>query len=109
MTKPIYVKDTSFENEVLNSDTPILVDFYADWCAPCRAIAPMLDELADEVNGAFQIAKVDIDSNTATAATYQIESIPTLILFKNGQAVEQWNVVTPKDQLLKEVGKHLIN
>ncbi len=107
MRKPIYVSDETFENEVLQSETPVLVDFYADWCGPCRAIAPMLDEIAEEVKGAFRVAKLDIDGNGATAKKYDVQSIPTLILFKDGQPVERWAGIVPKELILGRARNHV--
>ena len=80
-----YISDKDFEKEVLNSDQPVLVDFYADWCGPCRSIAPFLEKVASEKEGKVKIAKVNVDENQVSAARFQVRSIPTLILFKNGQ------------------------
>ena len=107
MSKPTYVSDETFEREVLQSDTPVLVDFYADWCGPCKAIAPMLEEIAEEVDGQFRIAKLDVDTNNDTAAQYDVQSIPTLILFKDGQPVERWVGAAPKDLILRRVLSHV--
>jgi len=83
-----YITDQDFEKEVLNSDQPVLVDFYADWCGPCRSIAPFLEKVAGEKQGKVKIAKVNVDENQVSAARFQVRSIPTLILFKNGQPEE---------------------
>ena len=83
-----YITDQDFEKEVLNSDQPVLVDFYADWCGPCRSIAPFLEKVAVEKQGKVKIAKVNVDENQVSAARFQVRSIPTLILFKNGQPEE---------------------
>ncbi len=107
MSKPTYVSDETFENEVLQSETPVLVDFYADWCGPCKAIAPMLEKIAEEVDGEFRVAKLDVDDNGVTAAKYGIQSIPTLILFEDGQPVERWVGVVPKDLILSRVRDHV--
>ncbi len=106
MSNLIYVSDTTFETEILQSETPVLVDFYADWCGPCHAIAPMLEEIAEEVDGRFRVAKLDIDDNGATATEYDVRSIPTLILFKDGKPVERWVGVVPKEDILSRARGH---
>ena len=78
------VTDDTFEPEVLKSETPVLVDYWADWCSPCKAIAPILDEVAKEYGGRLKIAKINVDENKVTAAKYLVRGIPTLMLFKNG-------------------------
>jgi thioredoxin 1 len=80
----IHVTDASFETDVLQSDTPALVDFWAEWCGPCKMIAPILNEVADEYAGKIKICKVDVDSNTESAAKFNVRGIPTLLVFKNG-------------------------
>jgi len=87
--KIIHVTDGNFETAVLQSDIPVLVDFWAVWCGPCRAIAPVLDELADELAGKVKIAKVDVDKNPQLAGTFGIRSIPTLLVIKDGVVKEQ--------------------
>ena len=83
--KIVYLSDDSFEAEVLKSDTPVLVDYWAEWCGPCKMIAPILDEIADEYDGKVKIAKLNIDENPGTPPKYGIRGIPTLMLFKNGE------------------------
>ncbi|MBQ74262.1 MAG: thiol reductase thioredoxin [Gammaproteobacteria bacterium] len=80
-----HVSDDTFENDVLNSDVPVLVDYWAEWCDPCKVIAPVLEEIASEYDGKMRICKLDIDENEATPPKYGIRGIPTLMLFKNGQ------------------------
>lgn len=82
----VHVTDASFEDEVLKSDVPVLVDFWAAWCGPCKMIAPLLDEIATENAGKVKVCKVDVDANSGTPAKFGIRGIPTLILFKNGNA-----------------------
>jgi thioredoxin 1 len=95
----VQVSDSSFESEVLKSSVPVLVDFWAGWCGPCKAIAPAIDELADQYAGQVKIAKVNVDENPATPGKYGVRGIPTLILFKDGQIVDQVVGAVPKNQL----------
>ena len=90
------VTDQSFESDVLQSETPILIDFWAEWCAPCRQIAPILKELADTYGDRVKIAKLDIDSNPNTPGQYGIRAIPTILAFKGGQVVQQIQGARPK-------------
>ncbi len=87
--KPITVTDQDFKNEVVNADVPVLVDFWAAWCGPCRMIAPMVEELAREFDGRAKITKVDVDNNPQIATQFGIRSIPTLLFFKDGEVVDQ--------------------
>jgi len=97
--KVVHFSDDSFENEVLKSTTPVLVDFWASWCAPCKAISPVVDGLADEYDGKVKIGKLNVDENPATPGKYGVRGIPTLILFKDGKVVDQVVGAVPKNQL----------
>jgi thioredoxin 1 len=89
MAEPLQVSDADFEQEILKSDMPALVDFWAAWCGPCRAIAPVVEELARDYAGKIKVAKMNVDENAKTPGKYGIRAIPTLIIFKGGQVVEQ--------------------
>jgi thioredoxin 1 len=107
MSKPVLVTDGTFETLVVKSDRPVLVDFWATWCPPCLQIAPILEELATELDGKLTIGKLDTDENQDTAATYGVFSIPTLLLFKNGEPVERIVGFKPKGALLGQIQRHL--
>jgi thioredoxin 1 len=104
--KPIAVTDDSFEAKVVQADKPVLVDFWATWCAPCIMIAPILEEIAVEYIDQVTIAKIDVDVNPATPVQFGVMGIPTLILFKNGEAVERITGYMPKDRLLDKLSPH---
>ena len=99
MAEPIHVTDDTFEETVLKNSLPVLVDFWAVWCPPCKLIAPFLDELANEFDGKAVICKVNVDENQGTAQKYGIRSIPTLLFIKDGEVVNQVVGALPKDQL----------
>jgi len=107
MATPTVVTDETFNQEVLKSDTPTLVDFWAVWCGPCRMVAPLVDEIAREQAGKLKVMKLDVDENQGTAMTYGVMSIPTLILFKNGQPVERIVGFRPKGDMEKKILPHL--
>jgi thioredoxin 1 len=103
----VTVTDQNFKKEVLESEVPVLVDFWAPWCAPCRMIAPVVEQLADEYLGKFKIAKLNTDENSETASTYGIRSIPTLGIFKGGQLVDGVVGSVPKQTLSKKLDEHV--
>jgi len=97
--KVVQLTDSSFESEVNQSSVPVLVDFWASWCAPCKAIAPVIDQLADTFEGKAKICKLNVDENPATPGQFGVRGIPTMILFKDGQVVDQVVGAVPKNQL----------
>jgi thioredoxin 1 len=101
--KPVEISDTKFEEEVIKSDTPVLVDFWAPWCAPCRMVAPVLEELADTHEGKIKICKLNVDENPVTAQSFEIRAIPTLLLFKDGRPAARMVGVRPKEEIEKEI------
>jgi len=105
--KVLQLSDDSFDKDVLQSDVPVLVDFWASWCAPCKAIAPVVDALADQYDGKIKIAKLNVDENPATPGQYGVRGIPTLILFKDGSVVDQVVGAVPKNQLEGLINKAL--
>ena len=107
MAEVIDVTDETFQAEVLDSDKPVIIDFWAEWCAPCRATTPVLESLAGDKAGQIKIVKLNVDQNPSTAGNYNIRSIPTLILFKNGNAVETLVGAMSKEALLQRLGPHL--
>ena len=105
--KPMEITDANFQQEVLNSETPVLVDFWAVWCGPCKMIAPVVEEIAKEYDGKLKVGKVDVDNNPEVSAKFSIRSIPTLMVFKGGKVVEQIVGAMPKRNLLEKVVPHI--
>jgi thioredoxin 1 len=102
-----YVTDSSFDQDVLQSDKPMLVDFWAEWCAPCRMLAPTIDAIAEQFGANAGVVKVNVDDNTATAQRYGIKGIPTLILFSGGKEVERVVGATSKESIARMIEKHV--
>jgi len=107
MSKTIQITDDTFEAEVIQSDKPVVVDFWATWCGPCKMIEPVLEELADEMGDKVKIARLDVDANNKTAGKYNIMSIPSLLFFRNGEVVDQVVGAVPKSQLVARLEKVL--
>jgi thioredoxin 1 len=107
MATPIHVTDDSFEQEVVQSDLPTVVDFWAEWCAPCKRIAPILEEIAASYDGQLKITKLDVDENQAVAGKYGIMSIPTLLVFKDGEPVERIVGYMPQERLMDKIKPYL--
>ena len=107
MSKPLNITDDTFEQEVLQSDTPVIVDFWATWCGPCKMIAPILEEIASEYSDKVKVVKLDVDANNKTAGKYNIMSIPSLLFFKGGEMVDQVVGAIPKAQLTARLDKVL--
>jgi thioredoxin 1 len=107
MSSATAVTDGTFQQDVLQSNEPVLVDFWASWCQPCRMVAPVVEEIATENSGKLKVLKLDVDENQNTAMQYNVSSIPTLILFKGGEPVERVVGFSPKDRLLSKISPHL--
>ncbi len=106
MSKPTVVGDSTFEMDVLKSGQPVLVDFWAAWCGPCRMVAPVLEEIANEQSN-IRIAKLDVDQNPITAGRFGVRSIPTMILFKNGREAQRLVGYQPKERILQQLSPHI--
>lgn len=107
MSKPIELNDNNFSEEVESSDKPVLVDFWAEWCGPCRMIGPIVEELAGEYEGKAKIGKVNVDHNPEVSVKYGIRSIPALLIFKNGEVVDQIIGAVPKTHIRKQLEAQL--
>ena len=107
MSEVLHINDADFESVVVNSDIPVLLDFWAPWCGPCKMIAPVLDELAPEFAGKVKIVKMNVDDNQATPAQFGVRSIPTLLLIKNGQVGATQVGALPKTQLANFINQHI--
>jgi thioredoxin 1 len=107
MSNPKAITDETFKDQVFQSDRPVLVDFWAEWCGPCKMIAPVLDEIADEYTNELKVVKLDVDENQRTPIQFGVMSIPTLILFKGGEPVERITGYIPKDRFVARLAPHL--
>ena len=101
------VSDSSFEGDILKSDKPVLVDFWAPWCGPCRSVAPLVDDLATQYSGKIKVAKINVDESSETAMKYMVTSIPTFILFKNGQVADRVLGALPRSEFVKFIDRNL--
>ncbi|MFW5996344.1 MAG: thioredoxin [Halanaerobiaceae bacterium] len=104
MSKPIKITDTSFQEEVLEADKPVLVDFWAEWCGPCKMVAPIVEEIAEDYGDQIKVCKLDVDANQAAASSLGVMSIPTLILFEDGEVSEKIVGYAPKEKLVSQLG-----
>ncbi|MFO7523873.1 MAG: thioredoxin [Ignavibacteriaceae bacterium] len=105
--KPITITDDNFESEVLKSDIPVLIDFWAIWCGPCKIITPIVEQIAEEYNGKLKVGKLDVDSNQESSIKYGVRSIPTLLIFKNGQVKETIIGAVAKQNILQKINSLL--
>ena len=109
MSEPIALTDDNFSDEVLSAELPVLVDFWATWCGPCRMIAPIVEELSSEYEGKAKVCKLDVDTAQKTAAEFGVRSIPTLLIFKEGKVAEQLIGAVPKQQIAEKLDASLSN
>jgi len=105
----IKLNDKNFEAEVIKSTVPVLVDFWASWCGPCKMMAPIVEKMAEKFNGAVKVGKYSVEESSEVAGKYGVMSIPTFIIFKDGKIVDQWSGVTPEDDVITKVKKVIGN
>ena len=107
MAEAVEVTDATFEAEVLNSETPVVLDFWAEWCAPCRQLTPIIEQLAEKYQGRIKVVKMNIDDNPVTPGRYEVRAIPTILAFQNGQVIQQLQGVRPKAEF-EEMAQKLL-
>lgn len=107
MAQPLHITESSYQTEVLESNIPVVIDFWATWCGPCKMIAPIIDEMANEFEGKAKICKVDVDNNQSIAIQLGIRSIPTVMIFKDGKVVDTIVGAVPKAQIVAKLNEHL--
>lgn len=107
MSEVVHVTDATFEQEVLKSEVPVLVDFWAEWCAPCKAIGPLIDEMAKSYDGKLKVVKIDVSANQQVPRQYAVRNIPTLMVFKNGELASTQTGALPQTALANFVGEHV--
>lgn len=107
MSKPIDITQNTFKSEVVESDIPVLVDFWAEWCGPCQKLSPILDEIAEELDGKVKVTKVDMDKERTLGSLFQVLTIPHVLIFKDGQKVDEFSSVRPKAEILSRLEPHL--